>query len=642
MRKGLFYIALLCLFFLSVSVTIGDDGKFVSDGSRAVPVHLIPLYDEDNPELGKESQQILADDELFLPFSTRKTCTECHTSEHNYDMISTGWHFNAIDPNVAPGRLGQPWILVDTSTATQIPLSYRRWPGTFRPDELGITPLKFVQLFGRQMPGGGPGEILDKSNDPDEVLRSGVTGKLEINCLSCHSAHPGYDQAEYALQIARQNFRWAATAACEFASVSGSTAGLSDMYDYTMPEMLDDPDVRPPTVTYRKEAFDDKNQVLFDIVRDVPKESCYFCHSNYDVSGDKTQKWMADEDVHIKAGLTCVDCHRNGLDHNITRGYEGEDVASYNPLAAVSTCKGCHYGSEGATEPLEGRFGAPYPEHLGIPPIHFDKLSCTACHSGPWPGYSTYRTKTSRAHALGTHNVNKSPEALPHIIYPVFAKQAGIGIGYVGNLFLMSSGKIAPHKLIWPAYWATMKDEKLVPLPVDSVKEFFTVEVNSGDWPELTEQQIIQALIVAASLGIDDAVYVCGGKVYYINDKGELDKREHPGAGPYLWPIAHDVRPAEQSLGAQRCEDCHSMDSAFFFGAVEVDSPIVSEPNTYRNMIRFEGLPNFYTKAFAFSFVFRPWLKGVTLVCCTVLSLVLLLYGLKALYCITKIMVGKD
>jgi hypothetical protein len=42
------------------------------------------------------------------------------------------------------------------------------------------------------------------------------------------------------------------------------------------------------------------------------------------------------------------------------------------------------------------------------------------------------------------------------------------------------------------------------------------------------------------------------------------------------------------------------------------------------------------------SFVFRPWLKVVALASCAVIAAVLLLYALKALACITKIMVGED
>jgi len=605
---------------LALSAVAADKLGDESDGSQAVPVHLIELYDE-------EGATIRADDEQPQPFSLRKTCSECHSVE----KISAGWHFNTARTNVVPGRTGQPWILVDVGTGTQIPLSYRSWPGTFRPEQLGITPWKFVQRFGRQMPGGGVGEV--ESDNPDEIMRQFVSGKLEINCLSCHNAHPGQDQAEYAGQIVRQNFRWAAAGACEFASVRGIAATQSDTYDPLMSDAI--------AVTYRENKFDHKNRVLFDITREVPAERCYFCHSNVNVDKGGSEKWTADEDVHLAAGMTCVDCHRNGLDHNIIRGYEGEDTASKNPLAAASSCEGCH---------TAGRLGAPVPEHPGIPPVHFDKLSCTACHSGPWPEQRTYRTKTSRAHALGTHNVNKSDEALPHIVYPVFAGQGGIGAAYRGGLVVLrGSGKIAPHKLIWPAYWGILADQKVTPIALETVKGTVSKIIvkerlpGSGDWPAITTKHITEALKSLQETIEGEAVYICGGKLYRLDgDSGQLLEKEHSAARPYLWPIAHNVRPAAQSLGVRRCEDCHSTDSPFFFGKVGIDSPVVAQQERTKTMVEFERLRPFYTWAFAFSFVFRPWLKVVALGSCAVLAVVLLLYGLKALACVVKVLAEED
>ncbi len=635
MKKGLLVIAVSCFLVSPLSVFADTDEKKIgdeSDGSRATAVHLIELFDE-------EGGKISPDDDPLLPFSTRKTCCECHIYEHNYDVISKGWHFNSADVNVVPGRKGQPWIFVDAATCTQIPLSYRPWPGTFRPLQVGLTHWKFLQLFGRHIPGGGPGEL--ESNNPDErkrgdeLVRSDISGKLEINCLSCHNANPGQDQAEYAVQITRQNYRWAVAGACEFGSVKGIAAAQIDTYDPLMGDAI--------ATTYRKNTFDHKKNVFFDIVRKVPNERCYFCHSNLDLSKDGSEKWTADEDVHLAAGLSCVDCHRNGLDHNIIRGYEGEDAASKNPLAASTTCEGCH---------TEGRLGAPVPEHPGIPPVHFEKLTCTACHSGPWPEQKTYRTKTSRAHALGIHGVKKTDEMLPHIISPVFAKQGGIGAAYLGYLVTLSGGgKIAPHKLLWPAFWGSLKDKKVTPVSMEIVKRTARRVIGrrmllpSGDWPALTAEHITEALKKLSSEKSmeGEPVYICGGRVYRLDESGKLrEPEEHPAAQPYLWPIAHNVRPAAQSLGVRRCEDCHSTDGPFFFGEVAVDTPVVSERDSVKKMVEFQGIDAFYAWAFAFSFVFRPWLKVVALGSCGLIGVVLLLYGLKALACVVKTLAEGD
>ena len=613
MRKGLIATGVLSLLVLVMPVAADSDGEPAGDesnGGRANFVHLIPLIDE-------EGQKILCDDELVLPFSIRQTCSDCHIDKkvyHSYEKIRRGWHFNATDANIAPGRPGQPWILVDAGIATQLPLSYRPWPGTFRPEQLGLTPWKFTQLFGRHMPGGGVGEL--EGDNPDEIMRGFVSGKLEINCLSCHNAHAGQDQAEYASQITRQNFRWAGTAACEFASVKGSAANLPDTYDFLTSDAI--------AVKYRESTFDYKNRVLFNIVRKVPTERCYFCHSNVDVG---SEKWTTDEDVHLTAGLTCVDCHRSGLDHNITRGYEGEESVSANPLAATSSCQGCH---------TSGRLGAPVPEHPGIPPVHFDKLACTACHSGPWPEQKTHRTKTSRAHGLGLYNVKSKDDVLPHIMSPVFAKQP--------------DDKIAPHKLLWPAFWGGLKDQKVTPIALEIVRPIAGKIIVKeqippfGDWLFLTEKQITEVLTLLSSRKLIEGrpIYICDGKLYRLNDRGKLVATEHDVAKPYLWPIAHDVRPAAQSLGVRGCEDCHSTDAPFFFGEVDVDTPLVSKRDTVKKMVEFQDVDAVYTWVFALSFVFRPWLKVVTLASCAVLTVVLLLYVLKALACITKILAGED
>ena len=615
MRKGLLVTGVLCWLVLALPAGANAEEQLlgdIGDGSLAVPVHLIDLFDE-------EGQKILPDDEPLLPFSMRQTCAQCH----NVDTVSGGWHFNAVDANVSAGRPGQPWIFFDAGTATQIPVSYRPWPGTYRPKQLGLTSRQFVERFGRQTPGGGAGEL--DSDNPEEVVRGLVSGKLEINCMACHDADPAHDQAEYALQVARQNLRWAAAASCSFASVSGSAGDMPNTYDPFMPDVPEDPKLVPPTVVYGKNAFDHKNRVFFDIVRKVPNERCYFCHSNMDVK-DVGQKWAVDEDVHLAAGMSCVDCHRHGLEHNITRGYEGEESVSSNILAALSTCSGCH---------TAGCLSAPVPTHPGIPPVHFDKLTCTSCHSGPWPASKTINTKTSRAHGLGIHTIDKSDDALPHIIYPVFARQP--------------DGKIAPNKMVWPAFWGMLRDGNIVPSPVEVVRRAGEAMSRRGlrrfgDWPRYEERDMVSVLHRIASGGTGEVtpVYVAGGKAYYLDDENKLAVTEHEAARPYLWPIAHNVRPAAQSLGVHSCEDCHSTTSPFFFGQVAVDSPLESERDSVKKMIEFQGLNPFYTKAFAWSFMFRPWLKMTALASCGVLGAVLILYGLKALACILKVLAEED
>ena len=614
---------------------LGDE----NDGSRACPIHRIPLLAEN--EQGEKGARVDPNGEEAMPFSTRWTCGECHS----YGTISRGWHFNAVDSNVAPGRPGEPWLYFNSQLGIQLPLSYRPWPGTIRPEAVGLTPFKFTKIFGRHMPGGGPGEV--PATDTDEMGRQYVSGKLEANCLACHNVHPGQDQGSptgYAVQVSRENYRWAAAASCEFADVMGSAADVPATYDPFMP---DAGETKAPRVKYDRRAFDDSGNVLLQIVREVPDHRCYYCHSDfhYEGGGQKAEKWCADEDVHLTAGLECVDCHRNGLEHDIIRGYDEEATVSKNALAAATSCRGCHLGDENGLRPEGGRLGAPVPKHAGIPTVHFERLSCTACHCGPWPADETTLAKTSRTHRLGTPNVNKAEQVLPHVIAPVFAKQADVGVAYGESLISLPGGKIAPHKMVWPAYWGCLDGDSVKPLTLDVVEKtlgrvFENVEpAATGGWPSLSEEQIGQALTALAKETQGKAAYVAGGRLYRLDDSGKLvTKVGHSAAAPYLWPIAHNVRPAAQSLGVGKCTVCHSTDSPFFFGKVAVDSPVGPVGGAVLRQYEFQQAPRGRTWAFAFSFVFRPWFKVVAIGSCAVIGVILLLYALRALGAVARVL----
>ena len=126
---------------------LGEESRFAATNSRSQYVHWIDLYDADGGKIDPEAPDA-------RPYSPVHTCGRCH----DYAAIAQGYHFNAPSSTASKGRAGEPWIWTDPRTGTQIPLSYRRWQGTYHPRDLGITDREFVLKFGRQMPGGGVGE----------------------------------------------------------------------------------------------------------------------------------------------------------------------------------------------------------------------------------------------------------------------------------------------------------------------------------------------------------------------------------------------------------------------------------------------------------------------------------------------------
>ncbi|MFO8012308.1 MAG: hypothetical protein R6X20_03275, partial [Phycisphaerae bacterium] len=462
-----------------------------------------------------------------------------------------------------------------------------------------------------------PGEMT-KVEDPG--ARWLVSGTLEINCGSCHSGDPAYDQVENFLQIARQNFRWAATAATPLAVVTGGAAAMPAFYGPLMPPEDEKTAAKAPAVEYDAGRFDPLGRVTFDIPNQPPDTRCYFCHSITQTSTEHYEApdvWKTDVDVHMDAGLTCTDCHRHGLDHQVTRNYPGEVLAEAEPRLQTLTCRGCHMGAESAAAGPHthgSRLGAPVPTHVGLPTIHLEKLACTTCHSGPYPGERTRRVQTSRAHSLEFQGKHRGRHALPYIVEPVFAHRA-------------YDGTIGPQRMVWPAFWTRLdagedaaEGERLKPMAPAEVygmaEDAFKAEYETETAePEATDEEApaeaaeasaeeaeaepegdadekaddadpaetpaaeaaeaedepaedelegltapppdlppakVKAVLAALAKKEEGTAfgYVSAGKLHTLGPDGALTAADHYQAEPVAWPIAHNVRPAEYALGA--------------------------------------------------------------------------------------------
>jgi len=511
--KALFWIVIVVLFGLGVSLFLQaqtSQKKTTWDGSRTTAVHWLQLKDEFD-------QLIVPSDYYTLPYSAQYTCTPCH----DYSVIQEGLHFNALF-STQHGRAGEPWIWADPKTGTLLPLSYRGWPGVWNPKDLGLTRWDFTLLFGRHMTGGGVSEPKDDEVSPES--RWEVSGKLEMNCMGCHNASRQQSHSEWAKQVLRHNFRWAATASSGLGEVGGMASRLPGTWDlFDGPNPDDTEWAVVPTVRYWPSQFDSKHRVFFDIAPKIDDQRCLACHS---VTRVGENRLTAHQDIHSAAGIGCVDCHRNDIGHSMTRGYEEEAEDYQDDKRGEFSCWGCHMDEDLSKQGSEtaGRLGAPYPEHSGIPAVHFERLSCTVCHSGPLPSKESTQVRTSRGNRLGIYGVAQWSTEWPQIVEPVFVKD--------------QSGKIAPHRLMWPAYWGKMEGENITPLRPSDVEK-------AAGRILMVEESVVEVFKAIALYGEIEGVpiLVLSGNVYEPNVDGLLDVSKYSGeevSAEIYWAIKSD------------------------------------------------------------------------------------------------------
>lgn len=588
---------------LSVADEPGSD--LLRTDSQAPYVHRITLYDHSGKAIDPRATPA-------LPYSPMMTCGKCHA----VGQIAHGWHFNAGITTVPAGRPGEPWFYHDAAAGTLLPLTERYWPGAWRPSDVGLESWDLVKRFGRHQPGGGVGTPTSAEQEAARVFpRWNVSGTYEVDCMVCHSVDQQHDPAELARQVERENFKWAPTAALGLAVVRGEARRAPDEWDPFTPPHPDYPDQAGPILIYDRTRFDPDDRVFFNVTRRVPNERCTFCHTLRPVAvppAPPIERWHTENDVHLAAGLSCVDCHRHGLDHATTRGYPGEVDPRSDPTRATLSCRGCHYGDSGAAEvrnaAVAGRAGAPRPAHAGLPPLHLEKLSCTACHSGPWPQLQAQRVQTALAHGLGLPERGRSGSAVPQIQEPVFATREGL---------------ITPHRLVWPAFWGYAGGDDVVPIPVDRVER--TVRRLPRDLVPGSDEFRVQLATRLQADAPDGArvVYVDGGYVHDPTDAGVVPY-EHAAAEPYLWPLAHQVRPAAQALGSGGCTDCHARDGAMFFGHVAVPALQATTDLPPRTMADFTLYDPRLAEVWALSFKARPIFKLYGWLAAAVVGLLLL------------------
>ncbi|MDE0959865.1 MAG: NapC/NirT family cytochrome c [Planctomycetota bacterium] len=426
-----------------------------------------------------------------------KSCAPCHDVE----AASGGLHAGR-GPD---GRRGEPWILVDPRSATHMPLHRRDWPGVRSPESLGLDAENWSQTFGRHETGAG-----DQSD-----------------CFVCHLAS-GYDFSKRIEQV---------------------DSGNPSLAPFFAAGLLDGSGQLDPS------RFDSSAQVELNLLGDAGNQTCLRCHTVRNLDAQNGRGWLHQDDVHLAAGLSCVDCHRSGIDHQMVRGYEGEQHPSGLDVTSLS-CRGCHLDSQG------GAHGAPLPEHRGLPPFHLDEITCTACHSGPAPTDAGIAQWTSRAHRLGESSQKRQPGIAPRIV--------------ATSLQPDDQQRIAPYRLTWPDGWGILDATgHFSPLPPSDLRRPLrkALRIRSNLVEELTEKldtEDSSTLLAGALDQLQDslqpgqrAVLITGGLAWKSTEDGQLESFTTPLAEAVTWPLSHPVRPARSAVGAGGCTDCHSQESGW-------------------------------------------------------------------------------
>ncbi|RJP75660.1 MAG: formate dehydrogenase subunit gamma [Candidatus Abyssobacteria bacterium SURF_17] len=465
-------------------------------------------------------------------------------------------------------------------------------------------------------PGGGPMELDRNGNrydtymlDPANEMTSGAdnnfdgdyykarwaeTGVLEADCLICHL--PSYDKKDRDQQVDRLNFKWAATAGAGFAEVSGAVK-----------------DGVPATVKYNRNLFDSDGSVKIPIVKEPPSRVCMQCHHETDWK-KKGTAWTTRTDVHIRAGLRCVDCHPAGSNatdlriagkevHQFAKGDDPGALVRDDLDNTMMSCEECH---------AKGHLGAPVPQHAAFPPLHLKKISCQTCHmperqikaalvqdstvwnSGPFIPFGkriwSYYGPDMLPWNFYGEKARFTSEFQPTAPYKPFLEW------YKGKIYPLS--KLYP---VWVGIEAEGQTALGQPLMRQMVKMWSRHKADPSSYPKLSvirddnddgyadinRPEEISAIIDSvtealreegATLEGKQVVFVNGDKLYRSPGQYRVLEKHSYEYSPYgsVFKLSHDVAPAKAALGSKGCTECHTTNS-HFFAAAALRDPFTTE-----------------------------------------------------------------
>lgn len=546
------------------------------------------------------------------PYSPKQTCGACH----DYEKITAAYHFTQglgeeptetqkarIGWASSPGNHGGNWC----SPAPIYP--YLSPEENRDPAEMDMTSYTFLSSCGVCHPGGGSAEFDRQGRRYDLWAadpRSGYTdggdndlhgdyfqahwvasGVMEADCLLCHL--PGYDMSERNRQVRGLNYRWAATAGSGLATVSGTVKEGDE-----------------PATSYDPERFRPDGTLELPLVRSPPDESCLACHQQ---PGWKKRgaNFRPRTDVHLRAGLRCVDCHPAGssasdpriasyLDHGIAKGDDPGGLVHNHLDNTVRSCRDCHDS---------GSQGGPIAKHAGLPPLHLERMECQTCH------IPERLVKPISIQASAIFNDAPRIDVGGKQLW-TFHGPEGDWRNHYGFLKMMGydhkptepfrptliryKGTIRPANRVhsaWPGIEEENRSALLQPRPRDlrgmwvehradpsRYPSLAQIVDDDGDGvPEVDRPEEIDALVRAVRERLADVAFPMEGRrvVWVLNERVYSSGTEYREMDKETWeasPFAnvhtynHDVYPARAALGANGCTDCHAPGADFFYASV--------------------------------------------------------------------------
>ena len=359
-------------------------------------------------------------------------------------------------------------------------------------------------------------------------------------------------------------------------------------------------------VEYDKGLFDPDGRIEPHIVREPRNRACLSCHAD---PGWKKRgaNFRARTDVHLRAGLKCVDCHPAGSQaadprirgrevHQFAKGDDPGGHVRDDLDNTMPTCADCH---------TTGRLGAPVARHRWLPPLHLDGIACQTCH------IPERTVKAAQVQAGDVFNPGTRIPTNGKHLWTFYGPDSAYWNHY-GYLEMMGhddkptdvfrpvlaryKGMIHPVNQVHTAWPAIETDGKpgLMQPKMSDICQMWTAhrkdasrypqlskitDDNGDNIPEVNRPEEIDALIASVTEMLDNTDYPMDGRrvLWVMDDRAYQSGTAFRRLAKHQWEASpygnthkynHDVFPARAALGSNGCTDCHHPSAPFFFAEV--------------------------------------------------------------------------